>query len=332
MSADVAQDTPQQSSVDIVRETVQQEEAAASAAEAPVESAAPAEPAQTPQEVKLSQAAEFLMKQGHKIRKDDGRDNWMPLKTVESMLDRYMGEHRQTWDGRYSTLEAEHKTLKEFRDGFAQALKGDPHAFMQELAGHDKRYAAFLQQQAVEAKAEAAGDPKPEADIDLGNGMKTYSPSQNEKYIEWKARQIVQEALKPYEDERKQTKEQAAKAEREERDRQQARAHMAAVESEPDWLQHKDAVQKLLSEDSEQAKTSGQFQIRTIREALLIARNQYLSADDAAKRQRWIQESNSAPKSTAVARPGVERTAKPGPRPSKDIVRETIERLERGGQ
>jgi hypothetical protein len=115
------------------------------------------------------------------------------------------------------------------------------------------------------------------------------------------------------------------------RDRATARAQMAAVESEPDWDQHKDAVASLLAEDSAQQQTSGSFKIRTIREALLLARNQYLAADDADKRKRWMDEANAAPKSTAVTRPGVETTFKAGAqRSTADLAREQAARLERG--
>src|ERR1043165_2884446 len=71
------------------------------------------EPVKAEPEVKLSPAAEFLLKQGHKLKKDDGREVWLPAKTVEGMLARYVDEHKSGWDGEKNTLASQAKEYQE---------------------------------------------------------------------------------------------------------------------------------------------------------------------------------------------------------------------------
>jgi hypothetical protein len=77
----------------------------------------------------------------------------LPYGTVEKMLDAYVGQHRGSWDSRYTSLEQEAGHLRAFRDELLQDLKGeDPAQFLSKLAQFDPRYQTFLQPKQAPAR------------------------------------------------------------------------------------------------------------------------------------------------------------------------------------
>lgn len=286
-----------------------------------VETAAPMTAAE------LSEAAKFLQGKGHKEKTADGRDTWMKYKTVEKFLDDYVSTHRGTWDGRYSALEKEKAELAAFRDQLVEDAKhSDPRAFLERVAEFNPAFRSYLQPQ-QQPQAPAVSE-KPQADIDLGNGRWAYSVEQNEKLVEWKAQQLLDARLKPWEDQQNAIQEQRDQERAQQAVQQRVTTQIEEAKAWPNWADHEPEVLKLLQADTEQATAAGKRPTMTLHEAFLKAQVNYLSADDTAKRARWMEEANKAQRSTAVTRSGVEPTRQPGPRDSKDVVRETIAKLE----
>src|ERR1041384_1519408 len=96
----------------------------------------PEKPAPPPTAAELSAEAKFLLKQGHKLKKDDGRDTWLPAKTVEGMLARYVEEHKNTWTGERSTLERQAKEAQQHIEALRASVAGDVTAVLRAPAAN----------------------------------------------------------------------------------------------------------------------------------------------------------------------------------------------------
>jgi hypothetical protein len=305
---------------------------------------APGEVGPTPTpEVPLSPAAAFLLKQGHKLKKDDGRDNWLPAKTIEGMLDRYMSEHRTTWDTERGTLDTARTTLQQQIDHLKRAVAGDPRAFLAEIAQMDPRYQAFLE---APAPAPSAARAMPAPDVRLADGSATYSIEGLKQLLEWNTQQVeakllpqVDERLKPWAE-----REKEAQA-RQEQDRltgemkDRYTRQMGEAQTWPGFgkladdgslTPLQDAVLAELKHDSEAAAKAGRRPSMTLRQAYLEVHARQLAEDDTKRRAQWMKEQNDAPRSTSVTRGGVEHTRPRGPRSTEDIARDVGEQLERG--
>lgn len=291
---------------------------------------APAEPVKTEakKSTEASRAVEFLKRLGHDLKRSDGRRAFMPLDAVAKTLDHYLDEHGSTWNTERTTLESKAKELQQHIDSLRAAVAGDPEAFLRELSGVDTRYQRFLQQQAQEkreAVADAANDPMPQPDFDLGNGTKTYTLDGLQKLREWDKRQTlrelegkIDEKLKPITEREKQSQEQA-------RIERTVTQQLETAASWPNWTDYKDDVLKMLQKDTAEAQQRGERPKMSLREAYLEVRSERLATDHNTVRERVLKELNGAGKSPALARTGAESTAKPaGPRSSADIVREVL--------
>lgn len=283
-------------------------------------------PTVTPAEQrKLSEAEALLHEAGYQSeKKPDGREHWIPRSKVLKMIDSGLKKRQEALDQEYTPIKTEAEQLRQWHQTFVGKFRGDETQFLRDLAAEDPRYARFLEQKIEQVKEQQATDPRPEPDVDLGNGMKTYSPDGNDKLIEWKARQLIAAELGPWKEQQKQAKEQqdAAKAHAAITERVQSQA--AEARSWPNFTEWEPEILKKLAADSDAAKAAGRRPTMTAREAYLEVKADYLAADDTAKRQRWLDEQNKAAKSTSVTRTGVEPTKQPGPRTTQDITRQVI--------
>jgi hemerythrin len=266
----------------------------------------------------------------------DGKEHSIPRSKVLSMIASGLKRGKEKWSGERTPLERELSELKSFRDDFAAALRGDETAFIQEIAKHDPRYARFLQQKIDQAQAHqepAAAATKPQPDVDLGNGRWTYSVEQNEKLVEWKANQLLDARLKPYEDDKKAEKERAETEKWESDRRERAKSNVAELQAKPEFgpiaadgtlTDFQQAVLDELRADSEAAAKANRKPTMSHLEAYYKVRADRLAVDHNAVREKVIKELQGAPKSTAVGRTGAEVTRKPGPRSTADIARQVI--------
>lgn len=319
------------------------------------ETAAPAPGVVQPTAKELSDAAKFLAKQGHKLKKDDGRDVWLPVKTVEGMLDRYVGEHRSTWDGERNTLSGQAKALQGHLDQLRASVAGDPKAFLSELAGIDPRYAAFLEQKAAEAPA-PANDPEPQPDYDLGNGNFTYSVAGLAKREAWVRRQIerdilgkMDERFKPIAEREKAEKARADEARFQEQLHARSVSQMDEAQKWPlfgplaadgSLSEFQSAVLTELKKDTDAAiargwdkqdhRTKHLSPTLSLEGAYIRASSKRISEDENTKRARLLDEINKAPKSSALSRQSVD-APKAGPKSTADIARQVISRAEAAG-
>lgn len=302
-----------------------------------------------PTEAELSAAAQFLLKQGHQFKKVDGRETWLPIKTVEKMLDRYVETHKSTWTGEKTTLESQAKELRQYFDTLRSSVAGDPKAFLSELAGIDPRYQSFLDgatAPARQASANAADDPMPQPDYDLGNGKATYSLDGLQKLREWDKRQTLRE-MEAKIDERFKPVAEREKAEREraERDRILGEARERSVSqlqeaqswplfgklAEDDSLtEFQQGVLDELKKDSEAAAAAGKRPTLTLEGAYIRRASQRYTEDDTARRERLLKEINAAPKSTALPRQTTDSTGRKAPLTTADIARKVIASAEKG--
>lgn len=260
------------------------------------ETAAPTPELTKTEKAELSAAAKFLQSQGHHLTKADGRDNWLPAKTVERMLDRYVDTHQATWKGERSVIEQQLQELRGYLDEVRAGVSGDPRAFLQTLAQHDPRYQAFLEQR--QAQAQAQTDDRPQPDVDLGNGQWTYSPEGVEKLTAWKAKQLLDAELKPWKDQQKEREQQRRQEQQDRAIAKRATEQMETAKSWPNWAEYEGDVLTKLQEESAQAKAAGTHPRMTLREAYLEVKAEKLSTDRAT----IVTQMQAGPKAPALAR------------------------------
>lgn len=350
-SAPSTESAAPQTTESITANVIEQLDAADSASERPAAearvdtadvTAQPVEPVKPVTAKELSEAAQFLLKQGHQAKKVDGRDTWLPHGTVEKMLDRYAEQHRHVWAGERSTLEGQLKEARTYLDEVRTDVTGDPKVFLTKLAQADPRYRAFLEPQTARQDAAPVVDDRPQPDIDLGNGQWTYSREQNEKYIEWKAKQLLDARLKPWEDQQKEAQQQAKQREWRSELEAKTQTQMQEAQTWPmfgtlgaDLTPFQAEVLGEMQKESEACRAAGvkadgtpvRRPTMTVRQAYLEVHARHLAADDTTKRAKWLEEMNAAPRSTSFTRGSAEPTRARGARSTEDIARETIERM-----
>lgn len=304
-------------------------------------------PKTQPTPAELSAAAKFLEQQGHKLKKEDGRDVWLPAKTVEKMLDRYAETHKTTWTGEKSAIEARAKEYESHVQSIKAAIAGDETAFLKELASVDPRYARFLEARSEAQRVpDASNDPMPQPDYDLGNGNRTYSLEGLQKRDEWLERQMlrkfegkIEERFKPIAEREKAEQARIAQErtmtelhERTTSQLQEAQTWplfgpMAADGSLTEFQQ---AVLDELKADTDAAKTTGARPKLTLEGAYIKVASKRMTEDDATKRARLLKEIEKAPKGNpALSRQTADASAKPpSARSTSDIARSVISKLE----
>lgn len=315
------------------------------AKETALEAETPIEPVKAPEPAKeLSEAAKFLIAQGHKLKKDDGRDVWLPAKTVEGMLERYAGQHKTGWDGARTQLERERDEARGYLENLKREVSGDARAYLEDLASVFPQYKQFLQPQAPAAPpAPPVSAQMPEPDLTLSDGSRTYSLDGLKTLLEWNTAQVesrllpkVDERLKPWQEREEKAKTEAAQGQLRERHDQQ----MREAQSWPGFGQLPAPGQPLsdfqtevlgeLQKDTDAARAAGRRPSMTLRQAYLEvhARTLEKRANDA--RGVALKELNAAPKSTAVGRTGQETPRVTTGVSTRDIAERNLARLERG--
>ena len=324
-----------QSNADIVRSVVEQSEAPEPSPESvPVETAAPVESAPP---VELTPAQKFLLDKGHKATKEDGRPVWLPYKTIEKMLDDYVGTHRLTWDGEKGVLAKERDQYKKDLDELYTGVKSpDTDAFIKMLAGHDPRYQRYLEKQIAQAQAQqvptAAEDPEPGPDLDLGDGRLTYSLEGMKKLRAWDQRQqqrAIDERLKPFTEREKAEQDKAARAQWESQRREQHTQLMNEAQTWP-YFGKLPADGTLTPFQQDVLKAMQADEKIDLRGAYIKVMATHVAEDDTKKRERLMTEMDERAK---LATPTVPRASGPpvrkGPVDNRTIVEETLARLEK---
>jgi hypothetical protein len=277
--------------------------------------------------------AEFGFKEA---KKPDGREHYIPRSKVLKMIGSGLKRGQEKWTTEKGVFDGQVSELRAHLDAVRADVHGDPKTFLEKLAAVDPRYKAFLEAQPAPVQGKATPDDRPKPDVDLGNGAWTYSPDQNDRLIEWKARQLLDERLKPIEE-----REQSAKAEREraafqDHAREQVRGLMAEAQTWPlfgqiaadnTYTPFQTEILTELKKDRETAEAAGRRPAMSLRQAYLEVYARHQEPDKI--RERLLQEINAAPKSTAVVGGNPDGRASNKPRSTSDIVRQVIGTLEK---
>jgi len=333
VSAPVVPETPStpdtsgpRTTADIVSQVVNEAEAKS---EAPP-------PAPVTQE-ELSEAAKYIVSKGHKWGKREGSNadlSYLPASNVAKMLEGYAEQRVAAQEARLTAAEKERQRVEADLTEYINALKGDPRAFLETVAQADPRYKSFLTpQQAVQQQIAAQDDPEPQPDVDLGGGRSTYSIEGFRKRDEWLQRKFeraMDQRFQPFAEREKAEKDRAQQQEFQEQVRVKARSQMEEAQSWPLFGQ--------ISADGSltpfQAEVLGILQAdqkATLATAYIKASASKMAADDATRRAEYAKELNAAPKSTSMARTGVDAVSgHSSKRTTQDVVREAIARAEAG--
>jgi len=297
----------------------------------------PAEPAAPPTQEELSEAAKYIVSKGHKWGKREGSNadlSYLPASNVAKMLEGYAEQRVAAQEARLTAAEKERQRVEADLTEYINALKGDPRAFLETVAQADPRYRSFLTpQQAAQQAVAAENDPEPQPDVDLGNGRMTYSLDGLKKLREWDQRKYeraIDQRMQPWAEREKAEKDRAQQQEFQEQVRVKARSQMEEAQSWPLFGQ--------ISADGSltpfQSEVLGILQAdprATLATAYIKASASKMAADDATRRAEYAKELNSAPKSTSMARTGVDAVStSTGKRTTHDIVREAIAKAEAG--
>ena len=292
--------------------------------EAPVEAEPPAPEAVVSEEA-VSDAAQFLLAQGHKPKKVDGRDVWLPYKTVEKMLDRYAGKAAEPLTGEKAQLAERVQTYEQQLAELRQGVAGDPEAFLRELASIDPRYGQYLQQQATPRQQEqpAADDPMPEPDLDLGNGRRTYSLKGLQARDEWVQRQAERRILSQV-DERLSTRDRQAQTQQQ--SYQRAQQQVAEAET---WPMFGPYTPNAPTDFQKEVFAAFKADTRaTLRQAYLEVYAKHNEPDKV--RARVLAEMKQAPRSTAVGVQPTDAPRKTGPPTTAAAAARAYDRLDKG--
>lgn len=288
-------------------------------------------PAAPPPEPELSAAAKFLLSQGHKASKVDGRPNWLPVKSVEGMLDRYLSEHKTGWETERSTFESR---VKDYEGRFGKIepilalLDQGPEAFNAEAAKHDPRFKAYIEARPPAAAAAPMEFPGP--DGQMPDGTRFYSVKGIQEQIipyilaqaEARAEAKAQAALKPLTE-----REEAAKFEAQVA--QRASSQAAEARTWPGFKEHEDAILKVLQDDTAKAQAAGQRPSLSLEAAYRQVVVSKLIQDDAAKRAALLKEIDATNKATpAVPRSGGETPKETGRQTTQSIAARALAKLE----
>lgn len=297
------------------------------------EPAAPAEPKP------LSEAEQLLHDAGYKAaKKPDGRDNYIPHSKVVKIIENGLKQGKGEFGARFAALDQEAATLRSQVAELRQAISTDPDAFIRELASADARYAKYLQQAQQQAQQQAAEIPsdRPEPDVDLGNGQRTYSVEGVERLAAWKAQQLINERFKPIEEREKAAK---AQQERAEIERGITERSQATLQQAQEWPlfgplaadgslnEVQAAVLEELRKDSEAAQAAGRRPSLSLEGAYIKVTAGKLTTDRNALRAEILKELQGAPRGTAVPRVGGEAPKAPGTTSTAEIAARTLARL-----
>jgi hypothetical protein len=295
--------------------------------------------AEPPKELSVEEQllAEFGFKDA---KRPDGREHYISRSKVLQMIGSGLKRGQARWDGERTAIETERTALRGHLEQLRAGVSGDPKAFLSELASHDPRYKAFLEPAAAPAPQQAPIAEMPQPDLPLQDGGRTYSVEGLQKLIEWavdaKMMPKVDERLKPYAERVKDEEERAQTEAQREQLRATTQRQMAEAQTWPGFgalspdgplTPFQQDVLAELAKDREAAQAQKRRPTMTLRQAYLEVHARQLAADDTAKRAKWIEEQNAAPRSTSVTRGGAESTRPRGPRSTEEIAREQIARL-----
>lgn len=300
----------------------------------PAEDGGPAEAVSaTPEpEVILSPAAKFLQKEGHQLKKVDGRPVWLPVATVEKMLDRYKGEHETGWTSERTALTRERDEALTVLRQLQQAASADPQAFLRDLAQHDPRYAAFLERQAAAAPPPPPTD-EPGPDVTLPDGSQTYSLDGLKKREAWLRAQMLQEVekkLQPLTEREQRSQIEMRARETYQRTMQEAETWpmFGKLPADGSLEPFQQEVLAELRQDSARAAQAGVRPQMTLRQAYLEVYHRHQSPEKV--RERLLAELQTAPKAPSLSPRAGEVTRKAGPRSTSEIAQDIARQLEAG--
>jgi len=292
------------------------------------ESATPPAEAPPPQgNEPLSDEEQLLQDLGFKHRlKPDGREHYFPRSKMAAVIAEGLKRSREKWAAEHKPATEELEQLRTFRDGFREQLQGDETAFLNAIAQLDPRYKRFLEQRAAEAQEQQQPDEEPKGDLDLGNGVTTFSPQGLQKWLAW----AVKQQLAPLHKEREEQKRLAAEAQEQRAQAAEVRQQMTDAQTWPNWQDYAPDILKKLQEDTKAARAAGKRPRMTLREAYLDVKAERLAQGATHAREQAIADLKNAPRKTGLGA-GTEVPRTVGPSSTADIARRVIERAERNG-
>ena len=304
-------------------------------AAAPAPKAAP-EPKAAPVAKATSEEESLLEEFGFKdAKKPDGRDHYIPRPKVLQMIASGLKRGKEKWTTERGVLESQATEYRGYLDELRAGVTGDPEQFLRTLASQDTRYAKFLGGQQQAPSAPAVPNDKPQPDIDLGNGQSTYSVEGVEALTAWKAQQMLNERLAPWEARDKEAQHQQAQRQILERSQTQMQTATSwpgfgSMAQDGSLSDFQTAVLGRLQQDSQQAQQRGERPSMSLREAYLEVYAEGLSTDHNAVREEVIRGLRTAPKAPALTRQGLDAPKAPGPMSTADAAARVLARMERG--
>lgn len=303
----------------------------------PPTSTAQSELVAPPPAPELSATEKFLQSRGHAAKKSDGRETWLPYRTMHKLLEDYASERGQTWASEKSAFQQQidaAKTAEQYLQEVRTSIQGDPQQFLAQLAQIDPRYQVYLQPPSAPretAKAEAM----PEPDLPLADGSRTYSIEGIQRLLAWHAKDVeakMDARLQPVFALEQQARSQAEQAQVYQQIQAKTSAQIEDALTWPGFKDHEADILKVLQEDSADAAKRGtrpQLSLDAAYRKVVLPK---LVADDAARRERLVKEMQAAPKSTAVGRGGDMAATPPGGVSTSDIAARVMDRLERNNR
>ncbi len=256
----------------------------------------------------VSEAERILIKAGFKdARRKDNSEFRIPRSKVIDLFNKSLDALKAEHAGKYNPIEKERDTYKADLTEFVNAIKGDPKAFLETLAGQDARYQSFLTPAEKRELAADADDKEPT--LVLNQGPDAYTESLS-KLRAWDRRQATREAeartqalVAPIAAREKADKQRAENEKAHEQIRNGVRKQMDEAQTWP--MFGKIATNGELTEFQKEVYDAfmGDPSL-TLHSAYMKVAGPRFVTDESVVRAKVLKEMQDAPKSTALPRSG----------------------------
>lgn len=243
---------------------------------------------------------------------------------------------------RETGFQSERAEVTQMRD-VEKVMAGDPDRFMQMLAQVNPAYQKFLSggggdtaESTTAMGVTTATVTRPQPDLDLGNGQKTYSLEGIENLVNWSVSEGVRQAVAQFEGkvkplQERQAEEDAARQASERMARQTEASNRAWKEAYEGWDGFKENASEILAVLKADVVAAQRENRKVI--SLDRAYNRVvlpkMKADREKTRAELLAEMKKAPASTSTAAQTQAGAADTGPKSVEDIIKASIASIKR---
>jgi hypothetical protein len=246
------------------------------------------------------------------------RENRIPYSRVRAIVENARRKLHKDFDterGKATETQRALEARLQQMDALGDIMRSDPARFLQMLQQVNPAYGQFQSASPAAGNGQPPGDGRPEPDLDLGNGYRTYSPQGLEKLLDWQAGHLearLQQRYQPLEDRHREQQILADAGQR-------VNAQLADAMTWPLFDKYAPDILEALKKDSADARARGQHSQLTLEAAYRQVVLPRLALQRDQLRAEVLKELQTAPTSTAAPTAGATGTGG-APRSLDDVI------------